>query len=112
MDKLISVDMDGVIRDKMTDNPVRGALSALRSLEGMGFNIYIFTARKNLEEARNWLKNNGFRDYHVTNRKNPSIAYIDDHAINFHNNWDEIVQKFLAATGHFDPTKNIYPEEN
>lgn len=106
----ISIDFDGVIHayregwqdGSIYDKPVEGAFEALRELMKK-YSVVIFTSR-DAEQVADWLFERGdFRvtwefpgdtslkfwntqsHLYVTNRKLPSIAYIDDRGIRFYN---------------------------
>lgn len=76
-----------------TGKPIPGALQAIKSLRKMGYEVIIFTARTDFKVVEDWLKDNGFPALEVTNKKYPAIAYIDDRAIPFRNNWSQIIER-------------------
>ena len=91
----ISCDYDGVIHT-MKDGydgpipqgkPIKDAKWALTQLKTKGFKIVVFTAREELENVAKWLVENDIPFDEVTNTKKPSLAYIDDSAKRFMNNW-------------------------
>jgi hypothetical protein len=108
-DGVVCVDFDGTLYPFVglmdAPRPVVGAVDAMRALRDAGFTIVIWTSR--LSEA--WLNSSGNRwdEQHryvtdllrrdgipysyVTAEKVPAVAYIDDKAIIFNNNWPVIV---------------------
>lgn len=106
---MVCVDFDGTLYPFVglmdAPRPVVGAVDAMRALRDAGFTIVIWTSR--LSEA--WLNSSGNRwdEQHryvtdllrrdgipysyVTAEKVPAVAYIDDKAIIFNNNWPVIV---------------------
>lgn len=105
--KRISIDFDRVIHKyskgfldgKIYDEPVKGAVEAIRRLQEAGFEVVILTAKSNIKERnsdiRQWLKQNGINKVKVSHTKFPAIAYIDDRAIRFEGNWRSILSYFL-----------------
>ena len=112
--KTICIDFDGVIHrysrgwqgGEVYDAPIEGTREAMKWLVSEGYKVVILTARlqpkyKDTEEQKakmvRWLKENGFflnSHYHeITNNKPSAIAYIDDQAVRFQNNWDEIKKR-------------------
>lgn len=90
MRNLLAIDFDGVIR--IDDEPADYVFEALNKLR-QDYQIVIFTAR-NTKEVKEWLMNNGFPEFHVTNIKpDGACAYIDDRAVKF-TNWKDVVKKF------------------
>ena len=105
--KTICVDFDRTIHKysrswvngRIYDEPVDGAIKAIKMLKDRGFKIIICTARSPLGEKRNgwiriWLEKHGLKDIKVTFKKPRAIAYIDDRAIRF-TNWRDILNYFL-----------------
>ena len=85
--------MDG----KIYDDPIDGAIEAIKLLQ-KDYEIVVLTAWSSLGEKRNtlikkWLKSHGL-NVMVTNKKLPAIAYIDDRAIRFQGNWQDILHYF------------------
>ncbi|NGX49322.1 MAG: hypothetical protein K940chlam5_00920 [Candidatus Anoxychlamydiales bacterium] len=86
--------MDGTIYDE----PVPGAIDAIKKLQKAGFKVIIFTTKSTLGDKRNkwikvWLKTRGLY-LEVTHTKYPAIAIIDDRAIRF-THWRDILNYFL-----------------
>lgn len=110
--KTIGVDFDGVIHKYSKgwhdgtcyDEPVEGAIEALKRLMRRGYWVVIFTCRAETEEGRQsvkqWLKQyidpfivEAELHLKVTDKKPKAIAYIDDRGIRF-TNWTDILNYF------------------
>lgn len=96
----IAVDFDHTIYDRpekeaylgeLKGSPLPGAIEALEELMADN-DVYVLTARPDLERVKAWLKKEGL-DLKVTNKKEPSDVYIDDKAIAFEGDWEEILEK-------------------
>ena len=101
----ISIDFDGVLIDgkgipRKPDvgrgKPKEYAVEAVKFLQGLGYECYVLTARgkQEWEGIRKWLKKHKFPEMEVTNRKMNAVAYIDDRAVRFENNWQSICKLF------------------
>ncbi len=101
--KRIAIDFDGVLHDgkgiprssDIKGKPKENAVDAIKFLEGLGYECYVFTARDESEfdDIYKWLLNNKFPAMDVTNKKISAIAYIDDRAIRF-TNWQDICKLY------------------
>jgi hypothetical protein len=88
---LVLVDFDGVIHrysrawadGTVYDPPVPGAEAALQLLEAEGYEPVIFSTRDPVQIA-DALDRWGWKQYRITNVKEPAVAQIDDRAIRFH----------------------------
>ena len=101
----ISTDFDGVLCDRKgiprngnwrECEPVPDSLEAIKFLTTK-YVVYISTNRPQKEwiDIKEWLEGYGFPKMTVTNKKLPdTIAYIDDRAIRFENNWLSICKYF------------------
>lgn len=101
----ISIDFDGVICGRYTIprkggflgcGPVSSAYEAIMFLSEK-YECYVCTNRpkKEHKEIKEWLKLWNFPDMEVTNKKlSDTIAYIDDRAIRFDDNWLSICKLF------------------
>jgi hypothetical protein len=108
----IAVDFDGVIHDfkgwgdgTCYGDPLPGSLSAIKKLSEK-YNVIIFTAKARpdrplvnnktgKELVEEWLEKHDvlkFIDY-VTFEKPRAKFYIDDKAIKYDNNWDQIIEE-------------------
>ena len=77
--------------------PVEGALDFLRQMH-KEYRIVVSTARLLIdkEKTQKWLQENGFMPYIdelQVGIKEPAFAYIDDRAIEFHGDWNEVAEK-------------------
>jgi len=112
--KTIAIDFDGVIHKyskgwqngEIYDEPIEGSLEAIIELLEKDYRVTIFTTREFTTEVRRWiiekmhecknLKGKAFtneKDFNVTNKKPPAIAYIDDRGIRF-TNWKDMLNYF------------------
>jgi len=109
--KTICIDFDGVLHPydswndgKLNPNPLSGAKEAIDKLKNK-FKIVIYTTRasasshnpterneqiKNIEQ---WLTKHNIPFDEITGDKVGAVAYIDDRAIRFENNWPEVFAK-------------------
>src|SRR5258708_7960603 len=114
--KVICVDFDSTIYPwdlvMASPDPVPGAADALRRLKDAGYRIVILTSRL----SPTWLAESGYnavdqkahierlltRDAipydDVTSEKVPAQAYVDDRAIRFHDNWQEVAAFIMFST--------------
>lgn len=104
----ICVDFDGVVHKysqgykdgTIYDEPIEGAISAMAKLQRKGFRVAIFTARREYLEIGLWLKKHDvkkeidFNTMIITSTKIPAMAYIDDRAIRFNGNWQDMLNYF------------------
>ena len=111
----LAIDFDGVVHtfDKgwhdgtCYGEPIKGALNAIKELSEK-YNIIIFTAKvrpdRPLVEGKTgyelvdeWLEKHNVKQYidEITHKKPRAEYYIDDKAIEFTNNWNEIKSKIL-----------------
>lgn len=98
----VLVDFDGVIHrysrgwadGTAYDVPMPNSQSALAYLDASGYEVIIFSTR-DADQIYEWLKKNGFREYPVTNVKQPAVAIIDDRAIRFHD-WSEAIDQLFG----------------
>ncbi len=107
--KTIAVDFDGVLHrysrgwqnGEIYDPPVEGAVESFFKLIDAGFDIVVFTTRKDVEAVRLWMHTHfdfekrmgNFYEPKITNEKPLAIAYVDDRAIRF-TNWNDIIKYF------------------
>lgn len=105
--KKIAVDFDGVIHSyskgfcgllNAYDLPHVGALDALKTLNGWGYKIVVFSSRPSYV-IEDWLKRHEMMHLvsEVTNVKVAAAYYIDDHALEFEKgnpkSWDNVLKK-------------------
>ena len=104
--KTILIDFDNTIHKysegwkdgTIYDEPVEGAIEAIRDLVAAGYKVIVFTALSKRGESRNtdirdWLLKHGLF-LPVTNTKCPARAIVDDRAIRF-TNWKDTKRYFL-----------------
>ena len=100
----IGIDFDGVLADGkgiprkhgfMNWKPKEYAVEAVKFLQGLGYECYVLTARKEGEwpGIGKWLKKYKFPKMRITNKKMKAVVYIDDRAIRF-TNWQDICKLF------------------
>jgi 8-oxo-dGTP pyrophosphatase MutT (NUDIX family) len=88
--RTIAIDFDGVIADAETGKPVQDPITGLGAIDilpklAKEFEVIVFTAHKDLQEVRDWLKKHGLGQFAdtVTNIKPRATAYVDDNGIEF-----------------------------
>lgn len=101
----IAWDFDGVIHPytdgwqgpvPSNEPPIPGVAAALRTWQRRGFRNIVFSTRAEMPEGlagiEAWLEKEGLTDYvdEVTNKKPPAIAYVDDRAVSFQGNWEDV----------------------
>ena len=119
MKRTVCVDFDGVLneykgyneRDLYSPKPfVENFLEKLSE----DYEVVIFTSRVN-SRVESWLERNGLAKYvsKVTSKKVPAIAYIDDRAIQFKGNYNEILNELEDFQPYWDRPINelgVMPE--
>ncbi len=109
---IISVDLDGVLLNYtgwkgfyVFAPPYPGALDFLRVL-GRRYTIIVCTARPdwNIPQVEEWLESHGMMEWihSVTNIKPPATVYIDDRALLFTGDYDEVLDKVDAFQAHWE----------
>src|SRR3990167_6669477 len=100
--RVLSIDFDGVIHKYSKrwydgtcyDEPVEGAIDALKKFIDNGFRIKILSARaqnkRQIENIKEWFLKYGLlkkylKKIEISNIKTHAIAYIDDRSIRFTN---------------------------
>lgn len=88
-ERIVSIDFDGVLSkydgwkgEDILGDPFPGAKEFVLRLIETGYTPVVFTTR-NAIRVKPWLSEFGFPDIEVTDRKYPSVAYIDDRNIRF-----------------------------
>lgn len=97
----IIIDMDGTIcsEERMYSRclakPKEDAVHAVNYLYNTGNTIIIYTARTwvEYEMTVDWLKRYGVKYHQLFMGKPIGDVWIDDRAIQFENNWNEIIEK-------------------
>lgn len=117
-EKTVLIDFDATVRrwDALMNDgvePEPGAIEAIQELEDRGYRIVIFTSRMSrkwaatvvgdsvkeqddflagqYEFVRKYLVRYGIVPADITSEKQPSLAYIDDRAIGYRGNWQEVL---------------------
>lgn len=103
MQKALCIDFDGVLHryskgwlghDAIYDEPVEGAVQACWDLADAGWKLYVLTSRQHLEPVGKWLAAYDFPPMMLTRIKPIAVAYIDDRAVRFEDNWSSIRKMF------------------
>ena len=108
--KTIAVDFDGVLNNykgydaKDLGTPRKEVKKFLETLN-KEYTVIIFTSR-NHTLVRQWLKEYHLDKYikNVTNSKPPAVAYIDDRAIRFDGNYDEVLKQAKDFKAYWEKT--------
>lgn len=107
----VCVDLNGVLdtytgwRGKDYRYPPReGAREFLESIWNMGYRVCVLTT-VDAAAVRAWLQEHDLDEwvYHVTDRKPPAIAYIDDRAICFRGDFAETLGELASFRVHWEP---------
>ncbi|ADC64719.1 Haloacid dehalogenase domain protein hydrolase type 3 [Ferroglobus placidus DSM 10642] len=109
--KTIAIDLDGTILEydgwkghSHFGKPLPGAREALQKLKEEGFVIIIWTTRGDREKVARYLKEQGIPfDYINENPYQPPDSsnkiyadyYVDDRAVEFKGDWQEVLKKVL-----------------
>lgn len=108
MKKTVVFDFDGVIHsytsgwkgvDVIPDPPVTGIDKALADIHGAGYEVVVVSTRCATEEGtkaiENWLRMNMLHRYidKICKEKPPAIVYIDDRAIRFNGNAENLLNE-------------------
>lgn len=96
----ICVDLDGVLNlytgwkgENVFASPRPGAVEFLKALAEKGYEVVVFTTR-NHGWTWTWLSDHGLGDFveRVTNEKLPAMAYVDDRAVRFRGEFDQVLE--------------------
>lgn len=116
--RTIAIDFDGVLHPYTNgwtgsvpddEPPIDGARELLAELHGTGFLLVVFSTRADHTDGKlgilDWLERHELGQYieEVTHLKVPAIAYIDDRAVPYAGNWDEVragVARLAAGAAH------------
>lgn len=111
-DKTILIDLDGVLNSyngvfnkDIIPKPKQGVEKFLKELSQHA-KLYIFTTRKKSLVLK-WLKTNDLDKYFtdITNKKLPAYLYIDDRAICFNGNYNDLLNKIYNFNVYWENTK-------
>lgn len=107
--KTVAFDFDGVIHSytsgwlgatEIPDPPVPGIRESIQEIRAAGYDVVVFSTRcaapGGLQAVHGWLMRHDIVVDRVTARKPPAIAYIDDRAICFDGNSDQLLEKVKA----------------
>ena len=107
--KTIAIDFDGVVHDfknppqgQKLGPPIPGALESIERLRDQGYKIVIFSHWANSPEniliITRWLDYFDFPPYlEITDKKPNADFFVDDRALEFKNNWPEIMERIEHA---------------
>ncbi len=121
--RTIAVDLDGTILEydgwkghSHFGKPLPGAKEALQKLKEQGFLIIIWTTRNNKEEIARYLREQGIPfDYINENPFGPPDGsnkiyadyYVDDKAVEFRGDWQEVLRKVCGAKTDLNKLKEF-----
>ena len=104
-DKTIAEYESGTFKPGVVGKPIPGAVSFLKALQTLGFEVIIFSVRAETREGKAAIEN-WAETYvpgvvsEVTNVKLPRIdAIIDDRAIHFGGDYKKVMLEILRRTG-------------
>jgi hypothetical protein len=103
MSKTLCIDFDDTLYNRSTEEPIQGAVEALKQLKSEGHKILILSSRINPElwgelvkyrqkEIVDWMEKYKIPYDKVVPFKPPADLYIDDKGYRFTGNWKETVQ--------------------
>ena len=110
--KTILIDLDGVLNSynggfnkDIIPKPKQGVEEFLKELSQQA-KLYVFTSRKKSLVLK-WLKTNDLDKYFtdITNKKLPAYLYIDDRAICFNGNYNDLLNKIYNFNVYWGNTK-------
>jgi len=99
---ILSIDFDGVIHPYtdgfkgkgVFDSPLPYAVAGMKALKSLGYDLYVWTCRKDLNVVTQYLKENLIPFDKVTSRtKISSAIYVDDRGLRFNGSWPDLVQE-------------------
>jgi Predicted hydrolases of the HAD superfamily len=99
----IIIDLDGTIcteertYSRCLAKPKDGSVENVNRLYDQGHTIIIYTARTwmEFEMTTAWLQDHGVKYHQLMMGKPVGDLWIDDRAVRFSNNWDEIVSNYI-----------------
>ena len=106
MSRTVVFDFDGVIHsytsgwkgeDVIPDAPVPKIKEAIKQIREAGYEVVVVSTRcatsKGMKAVKEYLANNEIAVDRICKEKPPAIVYIDDRAICFDGNSDELLEK-------------------
>lgn len=101
--RTVCLDFDGVVHSYRSgwrgalvipDPPIHGTEEAIARLRQQ-YRVVIYSARCRTEEGRQaieaWLRKHGIEVDEVCEHKPPALVYVDDRAIPFRGDWDQVI---------------------
>jgi len=102
---VLALDLDGVLHPNVSpwrnvytlpDSPTTGAQDFVHLIQASGWRVEVHTARCNApnadESIREWLRDWGFPDMHVSHVKRNASVYLDDRGLRFTGSWPTLVE--------------------
>jgi hypothetical protein len=105
------VDLNGVLDEyggwrgpRHWDPPRPGARAFLAALRERGWHVTVFTTRY-YRDAWAWLLQHGLADlvHEVTDRKPPADVFVDDRALRFRGDYQDILDEMQVFRPHWEP---------
>lgn len=104
MNKTLSIDFDDTLCNRLTNQPIQGAVEALKQLKSEGFTLLISSSRMNPElwgelvkfrekEITDWMQQYGIPYDRIVLYKPSADVYIDDKALRFEGDWEKTIQE-------------------
>jgi hypothetical protein len=107
----ICLDFDGVLHGysqgwhdgTIYDPPTPGSVAAVRRLYDHGYNLVVCSCRasapKQREDIRAYVRKHYGIIVTVSDTKPPAVVYIDDRAVEYRGDWDEVLEKVEERVG-------------
>lgn len=98
---LLALDFDAVLAEytgwkgfKFTGKPRKGVRAFLQHLESSGVPFVVLTTRGDTKTVHEWfVKHKLPMPQRITNEKIPAQAYVDDRAVRFNGDYDELISQ-------------------
>jgi hypothetical protein len=110
---VVALDFDGVLHayggwnGGALGEPIPGALIAVEKLIARGNRVIVFSTRDRYAIIP-WLRNYGFPELEVTDRKPPFRVLLDDRAVTFDGTWtDEWIDRLHTFSAHWENGEHI-----